>query len=77
LTTITVHLRPLAAGGADGGGINPLEAGQGAWEASLDALRGVTAAVLVVGVFSWWLVPLFVAGALGARWWARRSEPAA
>jgi len=79
LATITVHLRPLAAAAeppADGGP-HPLEAAENAWESSLDALRGLAAAVLVVGVFSWWLLPPLAALGLGARWWLGRRPRAA
>ena len=80
LATITVHLRPLVAGadgGSGGGGPHPLEAASNAWEASLDALRGVAAAALVVAVFSWWLVPPLAGLGLGARWLlGRRPKPA-
>ncbi|MEX1255185.1 MAG: DUF4349 domain-containing protein [Dehalococcoidia bacterium] len=76
MSTITVHLRlPEAGASSGGGGAHPLRAAQAAWDASLDALRGVTTAVVVVAVFSWWLVPVFVALAIGARWWNRRPQP--
>jgi hypothetical protein len=72
LATITVHLRPLAAATVDGGGTSPLDAAERAWEASLEALRGLAAGALIVGAFSWWLVPPFAALAVGARWWLGR-----
>jgi hypothetical protein len=76
MSTITVHLRlPEGGAGSGGGGAHPLRAAEAAWHASLDALRGVTTAVVVVAVFSWWLLPVFVALAIGARWWNRRPQP--
>lgn len=73
LATIAVHLRPVgvAEPPADGGP-HPLEAAQSAWEASLDAARGLATAALVVGVFSWLLLPPLAAVAIGARWWLTR-----
>ncbi len=76
LATITTHLRPLAAVAPvdDGGALNPLEAAAGAWELSLDALRGLATAVLVVAAFSWWLVPPLGAAAIAGRWWLARQQ---
>jgi hypothetical protein len=78
LATITVHLRPLivVAQASAGGGAHPISAAQSAWEHSLEALRNLAAAALVVTVFSWWLIPPLGALAFGARWWlARRPRP--
>jgi hypothetical protein len=79
MSTITVHLRLPAGGiGSGSGGAHPLRAAEAAWQASLDALRGVTTAVVVVAVFSWWLLPMFVALIIAARWWNKRPQrPAA
>ncbi len=79
LATITIHLRPLAVAQAStDGGAHPIDAAQSAWEHSLDALRGLAAAALVVTVFSWWLIPPLAAFAFGARWWlGRRPRPGA
>jgi hypothetical protein len=79
LATITVHLRPLAAAvDGGGGGPQPLEVAENAWQASLDALRGVAAVALAVVAFSWWLVPPLAGLGIGARWWlGRRPRPAA
>jgi hypothetical protein len=74
MSTITVHIRLPEGGIGSGGGPNPLHAAEAAWHASVQALRGVTAAVVVVAVFSWWLVPLVLAVVLAARWWSRRSQ---
>jgi hypothetical protein len=78
LATITVHLRPLiaVAQASTGGGAHPISAAQNAWEHSLEALRSLAAAALVVTVFSWWLMPPLAGLAFGARWWlARRPRP--
>jgi hypothetical protein len=78
LATITVHLRPLiaVAQASTGGGAHPISAAQNAWGHSLEALRNLAAAALVVTVFSWWLIPPLGALAFGARWWlARRPRP--
>ena len=77
LATITVHIRPLAAASGPSGGVHPLQAAQSAWQHSLEALRGVAAAALVIAVFSWWLVPPAIALGLGARWWLGRRPRAA
>ena len=63
LSTITVHLRPLAAGAK-------------AWEYSLQALRGLAAAGLAVAAFSWWLLPPLAALGIGIRWWLSRRPRA-
>ena len=80
LATITVHLRPVAIGAepGDGGGLHPLEAAAEAWDVSLDTLRALATVVLVVVVFSWWLLPPLAALGIGARWWlSRRPRQAA
>jgi len=79
LATITIHVRPITAAVDGGGGIHPLNAAANAWEQSLEALRGVAAAALIVAVFSWWLLPPLAALGFGARWWLGRQprRPAA
>ncbi len=73
LATITIHLQPIGAALATpNGNIHPLNAASNAWERSLDALRGLAAAALVVAVFSWWLLPPLVLIGFGARWWLGR-----
>ena len=60
----------------DNGGLHPLQSAATAWDGSLEALRGLATAVLVVGAFSWWLVPPLAALGIGARWWlSRRPSP--
>jgi hypothetical protein len=80
LATITAHLRPEAAAvelPAEDGGLSPFEAAGNAWESSLEALRGLATVALVIGAFSWWLVPPLAAMGFGARWWlSRRPRPA-
>ena len=76
LATITIHLRPLAGEAPldDGGGLDPLQAAAGAWERSLDTLRGLATGVLVVAAFSWWLLPPLAAMAVAGRWWLGRQH---
>lgn len=77
LATITAHLRPIAAGtGSGGGALDPLEAAENAWDASLDTLRALAVVVVAIAAYSWWLVPLAVAGYAGGRWLSnRKSRP--
>ncbi len=79
MATITAHLRPLAIGtqpSAGGGGLDPLEAAENAWDASLETLRGLAVVALAVVAYSWWLLPPAGAIALGVRWYAaRRPRP--
>jgi hypothetical protein len=74
LATITVHLRPAAVAVDGGGGGGLSGAAENAWEASLDALRGIATAAVVVAAFSWWLLPPLAALAFGARWLLRRPR---
>ncbi len=74
LATITVHLRPIGAASSGGGGAHPIEAMQTAWQYSLDTLRGLATAGLVVVAFSWWIVPVAVVGLLVTRWWTNRKS---
>jgi hypothetical protein len=78
LATITVHLAPVAATKAGGGGPpNPLEVGERAFEASLEFLRGFAVVIVAIAAFSWWLLPLAVAGAIfGRRAWRDQRRPA-
>ena len=71
LATLSVSLQPTpVATPADGGsGSGPLAAAQEAWGASLRTLNSIaiaTVAVVAV-VYSWWLLPLLIVAALGAR----------
>lgn len=78
LASITVHVRPLAAGvGGGGGGPDPLESASSAWEYSLDALLGIATGLLVVAAFSWWLVPPLAIAAFALRWWLGRRPASA
>jgi hypothetical protein len=70
LATITIHLEPpfVAKTEPKGDGTtNPVEALENGWEASLAVLTGVAAVALAVIAFSWWLVPVGVAGAYALR----------
>jgi hypothetical protein len=77
LATITVHLRPLAAGPGGGtAGLDPVEAAENAWEASLETLRALAVVAVAVIAYSWWLVPVAVVGYFGVRWYTgRRPQP--
>jgi hypothetical protein len=74
--TISVHLRPVVAASGGGGGVNLGEEISKAWEDSLEFLGGIAAGVLVVLVFSWWLIPLAVLVAIVWHRW-QRSHPTA
>jgi uncharacterized iron-regulated membrane protein len=70
MATITVSLRPAAAGGTTATNAwNPLAVAQRGWQASLNLLRGAAEVVIVAVAFSWWLVPLV---GLGIYVWQRR-----
>lgn len=73
LATITVGLQPVTAARVDapGGDTTIGEAVADAWESSLDFLEEGAVGVLTVVVFSWWLVPLAVAGGLALRRFGR------
>lgn len=64
LATITVHLDPpvVAKQPKTGGERSPLEVAAGAFDASLAVLKGIATVALAVAAFSWWLLPLAVAG---------------
>lgn len=74
MATISLSLRlppPTSSQTGAGGAWDPLQVAQRGWQASLNLLRGVAEAVIVVVAFSWWLVP-FVA--LGAYVWYHRRR---
>jgi hypothetical protein len=74
LATINVYLTPESNATIEKPSDGLLDAAREAWEASLAALTGIARAVIVVVVFSWWLVPvLLVALVLGRR--ALRTRP--
>lgn len=52
-------------------GWSPLDTASRAWNASLAVLQGLATAVITAAVFSWWLVPLPIAGFV---WWRRRRR---
>ncbi len=49
----------------------PFDAATQAWNASLGVLQGLATTVISVAVFSWWLVPLPIAGFV---WWRQRRR---
>lgn len=68
LSTISVYLTPVREATvieepSDG----LLDAAREAWEASLDTLESIARGVLVVLVFSWWLIPLLALAGFVAR----------
>jgi len=60
MATITATLLPEAAEKPQETVWRPGKVAQEAWEASLRFLEGIATVVIVVGVFSWWAVPLLV-----------------
>lgn len=82
MATLTAHLSPAGAAaqveGSTGGGPHPLRAAGEAWEASLTVLGSIASGLLVVVVFSWWLVPLLALAAVAAvrLLRSRRAQPA-
>jgi hypothetical protein len=50
-------------------GWSPLDVAAEAWNASLGVLQALATTVISIAVFSWWLIPLPVAGFV---WWRRR-----
>ncbi|MEX2246599.1 MAG: DUF4349 domain-containing protein [Dehalococcoidia bacterium] len=64
MATITVHLTPPLVSKEEakpGDGIsNPREAAEEAFDASLALLLGAATVIVMVGAFSWWLVPVAV-----------------
>jgi len=70
LATITVHLDPPVVAKVtpkDEGSSNPLEVAADSFQASLAVLLGIATVALAVAAFSWWIVPLAIAGGLIAR----------
>ncbi|MFA7249555.1 MAG: DUF4349 domain-containing protein [Dehalococcoidia bacterium] len=74
MSTITVSLRP-ASGIVSGSG--PLARAGAAWQASLRTLEVIGTVLLVVIVYSWWLVPPIAIGAFFGWRAYRRRHPAA
>lgn len=67
LATITVHLDPPVIAKIDtpktNGSSGPLEVAADSFRASLAVLLGIATVALAVAAFSWWIVPLALAGA--------------
>ena len=77
LSTLSVDLQQTAqAPDGDGGG-GPLDAAGEAWDASLATLNVIATAAVVVVVYSWWLLPIVIIGALALWRWAPRRRRAA
>ena len=71
MSTITIQLSPVAAPAPlAASGWQPLEAAAMAWNASLDLLGKVGIALITVGIFLWWALPL----ALVAVWLFSRAR---
>jgi hypothetical protein len=60
LATISVYLTPDSIVTIEEPSDGLLDAAREAWDASLEALTGIARAVIVVAVFSWWLVPVLL-----------------
>ena len=74
LSTLSVDLQQTAqAPDGDGGG-GPLDAAGEAWDASLATLNVIATAAVVVVVYSWWLLPIVILGALALWRWAPRRR---
>lgn len=63
MSTITVSLRPVAAGAATPGTGAMAEA-RAAWNASLQTLATIGTTLLVVTIYLWWIIPFAVVGAV-------------
>ena len=78
LSTLSVDLNQTPPGPADGDGrSSPLDAAGEAWDASLETLNVIATAAVVVVVYSWWLLPIVILGALALWRWAPRRRRAA
>ncbi len=78
LSTLSVDLSRTPQGPADGDGrSSPLDAAGEAWDASLETLNVIATAAVVVVVYSWWLLPIVILGALALWRWAPRRRRAA
>ena len=78
LSTLSVDLHQAPDGPRDGdGGSGPLDAAGEAWDASLATLNVIATAAVVVVVYSWWLLPIVIIGALALWRWAPRRRRAA
>lgn len=66
---IELDIRPV--GDETETGWSPLRVATQAWNASLGVLQALATTVISVAVFSWWLIPLPVAGFV---WWRRRHR---
>ncbi len=67
LASVTVMLTPDDNGAPSTGSDSLGDAVREAWEASLETLSAIARGVIVVVVYSWWLVPVVLVGALGVR----------
>ena len=63
MSTITVSLRPVAAGAVTPGTGAMAEA-RAAWNASLETLATIGTTLMVVTIYLWWLIPFVVVGAV-------------
>lgn len=73
MSTISVTLRPIAAGTTTPEPTGLLERVREAWQASLEALETVATTVLVAIVYTWWMVVLAVGGVLALRRFGRTT----
>lgn len=71
MSTVTMNLSPVAAPPLKPEPTwQPFEAAEKAWDSSLEMLGNTATALITIGVFLWWLVPL----GLGGAWVIARSR---
>ena len=66
---LTIH--PVRDGATSETGWSPLNVASQAWDASLGVLQALATTAISIAVFSWWLIPLPVAGFM---WWRQRHR---
>lgn len=74
MSTVTVSLRQVTGAVT---GNSPLQLVQRAWQASLTTLTVIGTVLLMIAVYSWWMVPLVVIAVLVVRRQMRRQRDAA
>lgn len=67
LSTVSVYLTPVLDDVVEEPADGLLDSAREAWEASLETLESIARGVLVVLVFSWWLIPVLLVGGWAVR----------